>query len=78
MPVSKPAGEAKRAFFNQLHGRDADHLQQVRQQILRVTLTDLQRVTERYLKPELASTAILTDSSRRDQAAALRLQVEEL
>ena len=30
------------------------------------------------LKPELASTAILTDSSRRDQAAALRLQVEEL
>ena len=73
-----PAGEAKRAFFNQLHGRNADHLQQVRQQILRVTLTDLQRVTERYLKPELASTAILTDSSRRDQAAALRLQVEEL
>jgi Zn-dependent M16 (insulinase) family peptidase len=79
---SSPAGEAKQHFHNRLFGRNHDQREQFRAEILAVSLDDLRRVTSTYLRPELASTAIITNSSQLDATAALReelgLTVEEL
>ena len=79
---SSPAGEAKQHFHNRLFGRTHEMREQFRQRILTVSLDDLRRVTEIYLKPELASTAVITNSGQLDAAGALpqelNLAVEEL
>jgi hypothetical protein len=79
---SSPAGEAKQHFHNRLFGRTHDQRELFRQQILVVSLDDLRRVTETYLQPELASTAVVTNNSQLEATAALReelgLQVQEL
>jgi len=79
---SSPAGEAKQHFHNRLFGRSHAMREEFRQRILAVTLDDLRRVTERYLRPELASTAVVTGPGQRDATAALReeldLTVQEL
>ncbi len=56
---SSPAGEAKQHFHNQLFGRGHDQREQFRREVLAVTLDDLRRVTEAYLRPEQASTAVV-------------------
>ena len=77
-----PAGEAKQHFHNRLFGRSHQQRQLFRQQILEVTLDDLQRVTETYLRPELASTAVISSNSQKESASALAaelsLSVQEL
>jgi len=79
---SSPAGEAKQHFHNRLFGRSHATREQFRQRVLEVTLDDLRRVTETYLKPELASTAVVTHAGQLDSTAALRdelnLTVQEL
>jgi Zn-dependent M16 (insulinase) family peptidase len=79
---SSPAGEAKQHFHNKLFGRTHETHAQFRQQILAVSLDDLRRVTETYLKPELASTALVTNAGQLEATASLReklnLSVEEL
>jgi Zn-dependent M16 (insulinase) family peptidase len=79
---SSPAGEAKQHFHNRLFGRSHDQREQFRQRILAVSLDDLCRVTQTYLQPDLASTAVVTNSSQLDATAALReelaLTVQEL
>ena len=79
---SSPAGEAKQHFHNRLFGRTHETREQFRQQILAVSLNDLRRVTETYLKPELASTAVVTNAGQLEATASLRdelsLTVEEL
>lgn len=62
-----PAGEAKQAYYNELFGRSDEQRRQYRQRILQVSLEDLKRVTTTYLKPELASTAVITSQSNYDQ-----------
>jgi Zn-dependent M16 (insulinase) family peptidase len=54
-----PAGEAKKAFHGKLHGRTPEQRRRFRARILEVREADLKRVAERYLKPELASTAVI-------------------
>lgn len=56
-----PAGEARQAFHNGLFGRTPEHRNHLRSGILKVHADDLKRVVEQYLKPELASTAVLTN-----------------
>jgi Zn-dependent M16 (insulinase) family peptidase len=77
-----PAGEAKQHFHNRLFGRTHEQREQFRQRILDVTLDDLQRVAETYLKPELASTAVITGHGQLEATAGLReelgLEVQEL
>jgi Zn-dependent M16 (insulinase) family peptidase len=77
-----PAGEAKQHYHNRLFGRTHDQREAFRQRILSVSLDDLRRVTETYLQPELASTAVITGHGQLDATAALRerlgLQVQEL
>jgi Zn-dependent M16 (insulinase) family peptidase len=58
-----PAGEAKQAFHSNLFGRSPEQRRKFRQQLLQVTLDDLKRVTRQYLKPELASVAVITSPS---------------
>lgn len=71
---SSPAGEAKQHFHNSLFGRTHAQREQFRQNVLSVTLEDLQRVTQTYLKPELASTAVITGSNQVEATADLREQ----
>ena len=77
-----PAGEAKQHFHNRLFGRNHETRERFRENILGVSLDDLRRVTETYLKPDLASTAIVTNSGQLEATALLReelnLTVQEL
>ena len=75
---SSPAGEAKNAFHSALYGRTAEQRQQYRRQILGVTLEDLLRVGETYLKPKEASTGIITSPQNAKLAEQLGLTVNQL
>jgi len=71
---SSPAGEAKQHFHNTLFGRSHAQRELFRQQILGVTLDDLRRVTETYLRPEQASIAVITSNAQADATEGLREQ----
>jgi presequence protease len=73
-----PAGEAKSAFHHDLYGRTPDQRRRHRLRILEVTLDDLKRVGERYLKPEQASIAVITNPERLQQRGDLGLDVFRL
>ena len=73
-----PAGEAKGDFHNLLFGRTQEHREAFRAKVLSVTLEDLQRVAERYLKPEQASVAVISQQSQREALEALGLEIHEL
>jgi Zn-dependent M16 (insulinase) family peptidase len=73
-----PAGEAKAAFHNELHGRTREKLQKFRQRVLAVTIDDLKRVTESYLKQGEASVAVITSAATRDEVGDLGLDVINL
>jgi Zn-dependent M16 (insulinase) family peptidase len=77
-----PAGEAKAHFHSRLAGRSHEQRQLFRKHILEVSLDDLQRVTQTYLRAELASTAVITSTGQRDTATAiagdLSLRIQEL
>ena len=73
-----PAGEARADFHNRLHGRSKEKLQAYRQRILAVTLDDLKRVTEQYLKQGEASTAVITSAATLESAGDLGLEVIHL
>lgn len=73
---SSPAGEAKQHFHNRLFGRTHAQRLKFRQQILAVTLEDLHRVTSRYLQPEFASTAVITNSSQQQASGKLADELE--
>ncbi len=79
---SSPAGEAKQHFHNRLFGRSHATRELFRQRILAVSLDDLRRVTDTYLKPELASTAVVTNQGQLENTATLRdelnLTVQEI
>ena len=79
---SSPAGEAKQHFHNRLFGRSHEQREQFRQRVLEVSLDDLRRVGDTYLKPELASTAVVSNSAQLDATAKLRetlgLDVQQL
>jgi len=69
---SSPAGEAKQHYHNGLFGRSHAQREHFRQLILGVTLDDLERVTQTYLKPELASTAVIAPSNQIEATTELR------
>jgi len=79
---SSPAGEAKQHFYNRLFGRDHDMREAFRQRVLAVSLEDLRRVASTYLRPEHASTAVITNGGQPALTATLRddmgLVVQEL
>lgn len=73
-----PAGEAKKAFHAALYGRTHAVRQDFRRHVTEVTLADLQRVGETYLRPEKACTAVVTGAQGREAGLKLGLQEEKL
>ncbi len=73
-----PAGEAKEAFHNALIGRTPELRERFRERITNVTLDDLKRVAATYLKPENASTAIITSAATLKKTGDLGLQVHHI
>ncbi len=75
---SSPAGEAKDAFHNQLHGRTPAQRQRYRQRLLAVTLEDLKRVGETYLRADNASIAVIANPGAAEVATTLGLDIHAL
>jgi len=75
---SSPAGEAKDAFHNQLHGRTPEQRQRYRQHLLVVTLEDLKRVGKTYLRADNASIAVIANPGVAETAHALGLKIHAL
>jgi Zn-dependent M16 (insulinase) family peptidase len=73
-----PAGEAKGDFHNILFGRSKAHREDFRAKILKVTIADLLRVAEHYLKPEMASFGIVSQAANREKLEGLGLEIHEL
>ena len=73
-----PAGEARDAFFSGLYGRTPERRQRFRQRVLQVTLDDLQRVGETYLRPEHASIAVISSPGAEGRCRDLGLDVNNL
>jgi Zn-dependent M16 (insulinase) family peptidase len=68
-----PAGEAKKSFYATLHGRTPEQRRRFRARILEVKEVDLKRVAETYLKPELASSAVISDLGTLDKQQGLEI-----
>jgi len=73
-----PAGEARDAFYSALYGRTPEQRQRFRQRVLEVSLQDLQRVGETYLKLEQASTVVISNPNAGQQCMDLGLEVKPL
>ncbi len=73
-----PAGAARQAFHNRLFGRTPEQRARFRERVLAVTVEDLKRVAGTWLKPERASTAVVTSPDNRELVEQLGLAVEEL
>ncbi len=58
-----PAGEAKQAYHNDLHGRTAEIINAYRQKVLSVTLEDLMRVAHLYLEDKDNTSAVITSQA---------------
>lgn len=73
-----PAGEARSAYHNELHGRSREKLQQFRQRVLEVSMADLKRVADTYLKNGEASIAVITSAATHEEIGDLGLEVIHL
>jgi len=73
-----PAGEARAAFHDELHGRTREKLQLFRQRVLEVSIDDLKRVSETYLKNGEASVAVITSAATQEEVGDLGLDVVHL
>lgn len=70
-----PAGEAKSAFHNKLYGRTPEQRQRYRARVLAVTLDDLLRVADAWLRPERASQAVITNPATLENLGSLDMEV---
>lgn len=73
-----PAGEARQEFHSVLSGRTPQARQTYRERIIAVTPKDLQRVAEKYLKEELATSVVVTGNHGRDEAEKLGFELIEI
>ncbi len=62
-----PAGEARGAFHDSLNGRTPEIRRKYRSAVLAVTIDDLKRVAQKYLGPETASLAVVSNASSLDK-----------
>jgi Zn-dependent M16 (insulinase) family peptidase len=75
---SSPAGEAKQTFHAELFGRSREQRELFRSRLLQVNGSDLKRVTQTYLRPELASIAIVTNSDQKIVLEKLCLELKNV
>ena len=76
-PVS-PAGDAKKTFHHSLYGRTPEQRQRYRGRVLKVTMDDLKRVGKKYLDPNAASIAVITNAVTHGETGDLGLDVHKL
>lgn len=62
-----PASSAKSSFWSDLHGRTKEKREDFRSRVLKVTLDDLHRVAEKYLKDGNSATAVITNAAEADR-----------
>jgi Zn-dependent M16 (insulinase) family peptidase len=72
---SSPSGEAINAFYSDLHGRNYQWRKQSRQNILNVSLNDLQTVAEKYLQPENGNVAVIGSQEVLQSAKEIELEI---
>ena len=58
-----PAGEAIAAYYGTRHGRTPSHRRNLRRAVMGVAMDDLSRVAERYLDPDTASIAVVSNEA---------------
>ena len=75
---ASPAGTAKQAYYNGLFNRGKEHRAKFRQQVLAVDIPALQRVAEKYLKPELRSIGIISNKDHLEELEKLELKINKL
>lgn len=73
-----PAGAARQDYYNNLFGHSRESRMAFRKAVLATTLADLKRVARQYLKPELASIGVVSNTGQRELAASLGLTVKPL
>ncbi|MDH5736216.1 MAG: insulinase family protein, partial [Gammaproteobacteria bacterium] len=73
-----PAGEAKQAFHNDLYGRSKEQRQRFRQKVIKVTVEDLKRVGQTYLKSSNASIAVVTNKTHENEIKDLGMEIIKL
>lgn len=77
-PLTSPDTIGSNRVFGDLGGFTRDRQEAFRNQILQTTLEDLKRVTETYLRPELAAYATVTSSSILHAQTDLPVEFQEL
>ena len=70
-----PAGEAIGAYFGTRHGRTPDYRRAARRAVMGVRMDDLMRVTEKYLRADTASVAVVSNDATIDANAGLGLEI---
>jgi len=73
-----PAGEARQEFHTRLSGRTPEARKSYRERIIAVTSEDLQRVVEQYLKPENATSVVVTGNHGREEAEKSGFEIIEI
>lgn len=75
---SSPAGEAKKAFYQNLYGKSYEVLMTYRQRVLNTTVADIRAVAERYLIEDKASFAVLTHEKGAKEMSTENFEVIQL
>ncbi len=75
---SSPAGEAMGACHSQLHGRTPEQRRALRKLLLEVTIDDLQRVAQTYLKPEQRQRSVVAPYGKEDELVTLGFTIERV
>jgi presequence protease len=75
---SSPAGEAKSTYHAELFGRTREKRELFRNRVVKTTLADLLRVAATYLRPELGSIAVISNTSQREKLEAMNLTISTL
>jgi Zn-dependent M16 (insulinase) family peptidase len=73
-----PAGEAVTHCYTTLHGRTHQFRQQLRQQLLAVSLDDLQRITQHYLLNTQPTRAVVAPFHRQEELQALGFAIHRI
>ena len=73
-----PAGEARAAFHGELFGRNNQIRKSFRKRVMQVGIDDLRRVTQQYLNPQNAHTAVVTGTQGQSSAETLGLSINKV
>lgn len=73
-----PAGEAITACYALLHARTPAFRTVLRERLLAVTLDDLKRVAEQYLRQQLVSKAVVAPVAKREALIALGFEIKQV